>query len=278
MWWTSVNCNAGAPAGKAGIGALKMTVSETRVHYAWIVLVISTLAVFGALGLARFGYGVVLPAMQAGLTLSNTESGLMVTVNLAGYLIMSVAGGALAARFGPRVVVSLGLLLAGLGMLATGLAGSFQTASLAGLLVGLGSGGGNVPVMALLTAWFSRRQRGLAAGIAVGGSSIGLILVGPLVPRLLSLDAESGWRISWFLFSAITIGLALLSAAALRNRPAELGLAPVGAEAATSAFPLAEGLAWGRVYRSVMVWHLGLVYFAFGFAYIVYTTFFSKYQ
>ena len=38
----------------------------------------------------------------------------------------------------------------------------------------------------------------------------------------------------------------------------------------------AEGLQWGRVYRSGTVWHLGLVYVAFGFSYIIYMTFFTK--
>lgn len=38
----------------------------------------------------------------------------------------------------------------------------------------------------------------------------------------------------------------------------------------------AEKLQWSRVYRSVHVWHLGLVYVAFGFSYIIYMTFFTK--
>jgi predicted MFS family arabinose efflux permease len=34
---------------------------------------------------------------------------------------------------------------------------------------------------------------------------------------------------------------------------------------------------WTSVYRSWPVWHLGLVYVAFGFSYIIYMTFFVKY-
>jgi MFS family permease len=37
------------------------------------------------------------------------------------------------------------------------------------------------------------------------------------------------------------------------------------------------GLQWGRVYRSRIVWQVGLVYMAFGFSYIIYMTFFKKY-
>ena len=42
--------------------------SETQdadgLHYAWTILAIGTLVVFGSLGLARFGYTVILPSMQ----------------------------------------------------------------------------------------------------------------------------------------------------------------------------------------------------------------------
>jgi fucose permease len=70
-----------------------------RFHYAWVVLTVGTLVVFGALGLARFGYTMLLPAMQAGLGLDNTQAGGLATANLVGYLVLSVAGGALAVRY-----------------------------------------------------------------------------------------------------------------------------------------------------------------------------------
>ncbi|MBM4422236.1 MAG: YbfB/YjiJ family MFS transporter [Chloroflexi bacterium] len=252
----------------------------TKPHYAWVILAVGTLVVFGALGLARFGYSVILPSMQAGLGLSNTQAGALVSANLLGYVILSVVGGALASRYGPRAVISIGLALGGLGMLLTGLVGGFASAMLWRGLTGVGSGASNVPVMGLVTAWFASRRRGLAAGIAVGGSSIGLIVAGPLVPRILSVYGEAGWRVSWFLFGGVTIALGLLSFAALRNRPAEMGLTPAGAAAdAVAGGPASGGggLQWGSVYRSMTVWHLGFVYIAFGFSYIIYMTFFTKY-
>ena len=118
-----------------------------RFHYAWVVITVGTLVVFGALGLARFGYTMLLPAMQAGLGLDNTQAGGLATANLVGYLALSVAGGALAVRYGPRVVITVGLALAGVGMLLTGLADSFATAMAWRALTGIGSGASNVPVM-----------------------------------------------------------------------------------------------------------------------------------
>ena len=47
--------------------------SPSRLHYAWVVLAIGTLAVFGSLGLARFRYTVLLPTTQLGLGMDNAQ-------------------------------------------------------------------------------------------------------------------------------------------------------------------------------------------------------------
>lgn len=251
--------------------------NKDRIHYAWIVLAMGTLVVFGSLGLARFGYTVVLPSMQADLGMDNTQAGVLASANLLGYLALSVIGGALAARYGPRVVISSGLALAGVAMLFTGLANGFLQVAIWRGLTGIGSGASNVPAMALVAAWFAARRRGLATGIAVAGSSLGLILLGPLVPRVLSAYGESGWRVSWYIFGGATLVLAILGWLLLRNHPDEMGLKPVGTSGENPApGSRAQALQWGRVYRSAAVWHLGFVYVAFGFSYIIYMTFFTK--
>ncbi|MFQ5578789.1 MAG: MFS transporter [Anaerolineae bacterium] len=255
-----------------------MTAFASRWHYGWLVLLIGTLVVCGSLGLGRFGYTVVLPAMQSDLELSNTQAGVLATANLIGYLALSAIGGALAARYGPRRVITVALVLAGAGMLLTGLANTFAAAAVWRTLTGIGSGASNVPVMGgLLAAWFSARRRGLASGVAVAGSSLGLILVGPLAPRILAAYGDSGWRVNWFIFGAATLAIAAAGYFLLRDHPTDMGLRPVGAEgAAPPPAPRREAIQWGRVYGSAAVWHLGLVYVAFGFSYIIYLTFFTK--
>ena len=251
---------------------------SSRLHYGWIVLTVGTLVVFGALGLARFGYTVVLPAMQTGLEMDNTQAGVLATSNLVGYLTLSVLGGALAAKFGPRLVITTGLVLAGVGMLLTGMVEHILPAALWRAVTGIGSGASNVPMMALLAAWFVSRRRGLATGIAATGSSIGLITVGPLVPRILEEYAGRGWRVSWLIFGAATLIIALLAGMSLRNRPGDLGLEALGeANGKRISGPQTGLLEWGRVYRAPEVWYLGLVYVAFGFSYIIYLTFFTKF-
>lgn len=251
--------------------------SRLRSHYAWLVLAMGTLVVFGSLGLARFGYTVVLPAMQADLVLDNTQAGVLATANLTGYLALSIIGGALATRFGPRIVITVGLCAAGGGMLLTGLVSGLLPLAVWRALTGLGSGASNIPVMGLWAAWFAARRRGLATGVAVAGSSIALIFVGLLVPRILSSQGDDAWRLCWFIFGGITLLLALGSFLILRNSPSELGPRPVGADKeALPASAQRQPVRWGRVYRSHTIWHLGLVYTAFGFSYIIYMTYFTK--
>ena len=259
-------------------------------HYGWIILAVSTLTVTGCVGFARFGYTLVLPAMQEALGLSNTQTGALATGNFLGYLALAVVGGLIASRYGPRRVIAASMLLTGAAMALTGLANSFGGAVAWRVLTGIGSGGSNVPVMSLLPAWFSARRRGLATGIAVGGSSLALIVTGRVVPRILEVYGADGWRYTWLALGGAVLVLAILAFALLRDEPASKGLRPIGAEPSgppSTPVPPAEGaetpakpavsLGWQRVYRTKAVWHLALIYVAFGFSYVIYATFFARY-
>ncbi|MFB0535719.1 MAG: nitrate/nitrite transporter [Anaerolineae bacterium] len=255
-------------------------------HYGWVILSMSVVTVLGCLGFARFGYTMILPHMKEGLGLTKTQAGNLATGNFVGYLILAIVGGFLAARYGPRVVISLSMLLIGVTMFLTGLAPSFQMALVWRTLTGVGSGGSNVPVMGLVSAWFGTRRRGLASGIAVGGSSVGLAITGPLIPRIIDAYGTDGWRYSWYYLGAMTVIIAILCFVILRDRPAEKGLAAIGLDESPlssqdkpfgRAQDRASSLQWGLVYKSGAVWHLALIYIMFGFSYIIYATFFADY-
>lgn len=248
-------------------------------HYGWVVLGIGTLGVFVSLGMARMGYSMILPPMQQGLGIDNTAAGALATANLVGYLVLALLGGALASRIGPCRVIVAGIFVTGLAMVLTGLARGFPEAMVWRALSGIGSGMTNVPVMGLLAGWFALRRRGLASGIAVSGSSLALIVMGPGVPYLLSVYGDYGWRASWLWCGSLGIIIAVLAAVLLRPRPQDLGLQPVGAtEAPVAAAGVSEAakLDWGSVYRSRALWHLGTVYIAYGFSYMIYLPFFTK--
>jgi len=236
----------------------------TRLHYGFVVLGLVILVAFCALGLARFGYTSILPAMQKALQLSNTQTGALQSWNLLGY-----------------VVIGVGLLVVAAGMGLTGLIPAFGAAAAGRFLAGVGGASSNVPAMALLSAWFGARRRGLATGVGVAGSSVGLIVTGPLVPAILKHSGDQGWRVCWYVLAALTLLVLAGAAIFLRNRPAEIGLRPLGeSEAERAAGPGAAGstaLNWGLVYRSGLLWKLAGIYFGFGFSYIIYSTFFIRY-
>ena len=255
--------------------------ADGRVHYSIVVLGLIILVVFSALGLGRFGYTSILPAMQEALGLSNTQTGVLQSWNLLGYLATVVVAGFLAARFGPRVVISFALLVAAAGMALTGLIPTFRAACVGRFLAGVGGAGSNVPAMALVSAWFGKRRRGMATGLAAAGSSLGLMVTGPLIPAILERNGDGGWRVSWYVLGALTLVVFVAVALFLRNRPAEKGLCVIGesdadrdaSRSATARF----SLNWGSVYRSGLLWKLAGIYFGFGFSYIIYSTFFVRY-
>lgn len=249
---------------------------DRRSAHAVLTLTLAVLSVFAALGLARFGYSMLLPSMQADLAISNARAGQIQSWNLLGYLLTVVAAGTLAARYGPRRVIAAALAVTALGMWATGRATGFPGVCLGRFLAGVGGAGANVPVMGgLVAAWFAGRRRGLAAGVAVAGSSIGLMVTGPLVPWVLGRCGPGGWRLCWHLFGGMALAIAALAALLLRDRPEQLGLEPVGQTPAAAAAAVRPAR-WREVAASAYLWHLAAVYFAFGFSYILYSTFFVK--
>jgi MFS family permease len=252
-----------------------------RVHYGIVVLGLVILVVFGALGLARFGYTSILPAMQEALKLSNTQTGILQSWNLVGYLVTVALAGVLAARFGPRVVITVGLLVVAAGMALTGLIPTFAASCVGRFLAGVGGASSNVPAMALVSAWFGARRRGLASGAGVAGSSVGLIVTGPLIPAILERGGEEGWRLSWYVLAGLTLIVCAAAALLLRNRPAEMGLRPIGESEDERNYRLNKvagtPLSWGSLYRSGLLWRLSGIYFGFGLSYIIYSTFFVRY-
>jgi MFS family permease len=238
----------------------------------------------GALGLGRFGYTVILPAMKDGLGLNYGQMGLLGTGNLVGYLFFSIMGGFLASRYSTKMVIIFSLALESASLLLTGFAETFCGTMVARVLTGVGSAGSNVSIMGLASAWFAPQRRGLAAGILVAGSGIGVLVTGILLPEVIKAYGPQGWRWAWYYLAAMTLAISLICQLLLKDTPDEKNLLPYGAEKTTHPSLSANkqdnkiinaSLDWGKVYKNKALWKLGIVYFAFGFSYIIYATFFS---
>jgi MFS family permease len=257
---------------------------KLNLHYAWIILGAGILVVMGALGLARFGYTVILPAMKEGLGLSYGQMGLLGTGNLLGYLSFSLLGGYLASRYGTKIVAILSLSLMTVTLMLTGMAEGFYETLAARIITGIGSAGANLPIMGLVSVWFSPRLRGLAIGVVGSGSGLGVLATGIFLPGIIREYGADGWRWAWYSLAGLSLGITLICQWLLKDSPAEKHLAAYGTEgAAVTPAPIREQAAkttstpldWGKVYKNPAIWQLSLVYFAFGFSYITYITFFS---
>lgn len=253
-------------------------------HYGYVVLLFGMLNLAGSLGLGRFAYTMILPAMRDGLGFHNTQMGLIGTIGFIGYLAMTIPGGMLAARFGPRLVITLALLVCGLGMLLMGSVSSLNGSIVLMIIVGIGSAAGNAAGFSFASAWFAGRSRGKATGIIFGGAGFGMVTVGLLIPFILAHGGAAGWRWAWYVSGTLTVLFGILCGFFLRNSPADMGLRPIGEEdreseagipqpGASTAIPLA----WRRVYTSRELWRVSFIILTFGFAYIIYGTFFAAY-
>jgi predicted MFS family arabinose efflux permease len=209
------------------------------------------LAAAVALGLARFAYALVLPAMRADLGWSYFTAGAMNTVNAAGYL-----GGALLA---PRVFRRWDArrsLLAASALAAALLAahGAVRTdVALYALRLATGAasaivfvGGG---VLAARLATQPGAAPGLVLGLYYGGTGVGIILSALAVPVL-------SWPMAWAVLGGLAALATVLTAKGTRSLYAP---PPVGAV---------------RVPLTLKPYAFGLAAYAlFGLGYIGYMTF-----
>lgn len=242
-------------------------------HYGWVIVATGTLTNFACLGLGRFALGMLLPSMGQSLSLSYDEMGYIGTGNFVGYLAAVLASGRLTGRVGARRLVASGLLLVGGSMLLVSRAGSFLEIMTLYFVTGIGSGIAYVPLMGLVSHWFARSRRGKAAGFIVIGSGFAIIFSGMTVPAINAAAGAEGWRASWLLLGGLSLAAGLAAHFLLRNHPAELGLEPLGHAPAALGDPHPPAAPPSPAAARRLVAHIGAIYFAYGYTYVIYATF-----
>ncbi len=249
------------------------------VHYGWIILAMGVLIIAASLGLDRYGYAAILPAMQKGLHLSDAQVGVIGSANVLGYLIAAMVAGLMAFRFGPRLIITLSLIWMALGMVLLSFVNSFTLLAFLRFLTGIAGAGGYISMVGLLSSWFSQCRRGLANGILVGGSGIAIAVTGWFVPEINRLYPINGWRYNWFILGVAIGILGVLTLIMLRNSPEDKGLTPIGSNGevfmptkeSNKKFIIKDIISLGEM-RMLL-----LAYFCFGMSYVIYGTFFLNY-
>lgn len=253
----------------------KEVIYQNKSSYRWVIVLAGVAGLFASLGLGRFSLGMMLPSMGEALALTYSQMGLISTVNFCGYLMAVLFCGVMTARFGARVVIAVALAVVALSMVLVGLSSNYWLILLLYFLTGIGSALSNVPIMALIAAWFDGRSRGRAAGLCVTGNSIGILVAGKGVPVLNKM--ADGWRVSWIVLGCLAGCIACLCFFMIRNRPEE---AEEGTQE-TATMPTTRMAVAGNKNTPVqqiagknIFYHCGAIYFLFGCTYVVYVTFF----
>ncbi|QEI06913.1 YbfB/YjiJ family MFS transporter [Pigmentiphaga aceris] len=211
-----------------------------------------------ALGLSRFAYALLLPAMRSDLAWSFADAGTMNTANAAGYLAGALVAATIGKQFGDKRVFALGLLLTAIAVGASGLTANFTlllilriaagfTGALAfvtgaGLTSAAAAGGSASRAPTLLGIYFA------GAGIAVTASALA-------VPPLLD---NMGWRGGWMVLGALSLAATVLGWLALKRCPAPMHLSAGQPRGNWSLRFMTRGL---------------IAYGLFGAGYIAYATF-----
>ena len=194
--------------------------------YGWVVVGAAFVSHFLNYGTLVVAFGVFLPAMSESLNVSRGALAGMFGLARIVSAAVAPAFGAIVDRRGPRLLTILGTLFLAAGALILAGADTGWHVVL-GYAIVMAVGGvalGELSADATVTRWFVRRRGRALAVATMGLSAAGIVIPLPLAYAITHL----GWRGAWVLMAAAVLMLGTASAAAMRARPEDHGLAADG--------------------------------------------------
>ena len=218
--------------------------TQAESSYAWIRLAVA-LALMTLGGAGMYSMAVALPPLQAEFGIARGEASLPFTLTMLGFGVGGIFMGRLADRFGVIVPVMIGAMCLALGFTAAGFAQNLaQFAAIHGLLIGFGTSGTFVPLVADITLWFTRR-RGIAVAIVMSGNYLAGTVWPPIMQHFIDSD---GWRPTYIGTGLVClVAMPPLALALRRKPPAIAGLSRAGTRAASPDPERPLGLAPGQL-------------------------------
>jgi len=251
---------------------LAASLARRQIHYGWLVAAATFLTMLVTAG-AMGGPAVLLLPLQKEFGWTNSDISTAFSVRLVLYGLMGPFAAALMNKFGVRrmILISLSLIIVGLS-LSLMMTSLWQLILLWGVVLGFGTGMTAMVLGATIsTRWFTHR-RGLVMGFLTASAATGqLVFIRPFV----DIAEAVGWRWSIGLLCALLVIVALVVAAVMRNRPADLGLLPYGEDsspvvAAPPSVPVSSSVTYAALSalkeasRSWVFWVLAFTFFICG--------------
>lgn len=168
---------------------------------------------------------IAIAGMQMGREyhIDNTHLGWVFSAFLIGYATFQVPGGMLARRFGPRNVLTFGVIWWGIFTALTAAAPAGAPAALLMLiLIRIALGAGEAVMFPSANQfeerWIPTNERGRSNGIIFGGVGLGSALAPPLLTMII---LRYGWHVSFWFCAVLGVLAGLVWYWAARNTPEE---------------------------------------------------------
>ncbi len=223
-----------------------------RNQYRWVIVFAGGLMGCVAVGV-MFSLAVFLEPIARQTGWSHAAISSAMTLNFIVMGLGSFMWGAASDRFGTRIVVLIGSLLAGLALVLASRAQSlFAFQILYGCLVGLSASAFMAPMISLTMRWFDS-HRSLAVSLVSAGMGMAPMTVSPLARFL--IDDYGDWRMAMLTIGIGAWVILLPTVLLVRNPPTEEEVAD-GEQAEGAGLPLA------KVFRSPQFLVLAFTFFA----------------
>jgi predicted MFS family arabinose efflux permease len=164
-------------------------------------------AVLVGIGLARFAYTPLIPALIDAQWFTAAEAAYLGAANLAGYLVGALSGRRLAAASTTPLMLRVMMLVATVSFFASALPLSFLWFFVWRLLSGIAGGALMVLAAPSILPHIAPARRGLAGGVIFTGVGLGIAASGTLVPLLL----QQGLATTWCALGALALLLTVLA-------------------------------------------------------------------
>ena len=237
---------------------------KSRIYHGYGILAACFLIMTLVAG-AQASFGVFFKPMLNDFGWTRASTSLPFSLNLILSGLFSIIAGRISDRLGPKLVVTIGGIVMGIGYLLMsrivnlwGLYLSF------GILVALGSGAFYAPLVSLLTKSFPQR-RGLMVGIGVSGIGFGIGVVPAIASQLM---ISTDWRTSLLIVGGASMILIVALAQLLKARP-EPELSDKNIKKETNLTLPSIGISFAEALKTQQFWMIFITWLLYGFFYQV---------
>lgn len=204
-------------------------------YYRWIILV-SCMLVYCTSQLVRWNYASITKYLTADLGIGKPELGVLGSAFFYAYAMAQIPWGIATDVFGGRRVIPVGISILSLFLMGFAFSATYTETIMWRALMGFVAAAGYVPITAVLSKWFSIKERGFAMEMYSGpGGGLGEALTFLLIPLIAIFMTDGGilgltsWRGSTFIMGIVILVIAMISATFLRSDPTNMGLPSVQA-------------------------------------------------